>query len=1087
MLHGIDDAFINSGIKVETYVTFMDMKRIPPSSQYFSKLKELIKGGYNGVRFDAVLACDNDALEFLRKYRDELFPKVPVIFSSINDFEERMLDGRKDITGTSENTDYGGTIRIALKLRPATKDIVVVIDNTTTGRAHSSAVEKIRHDFPQNLNFTYLSLADLTLDELAQSLSQLKNDSIVLLLQHFVDKNGTAYTVQQSTPLLAKSSPVPVFVLTDIRIGLGTLGGHVVSGYHHGEVAAQMVVKILTGTDIKSIPVLLDSPNKYMFDYVVLQRFNIRESNLPQGSILVNKPLSLLDEYKPYLFAILCAFIVLSGVLVYLLLEIQRRRKIENSLRESEDRFHSFFDLTADLVCIATIKGNFVQLNDLWERVLGYSKQELMEKSFIEFIHPEDRDSALQVMKEKLEQGLTVISFENRYLRKDGGHVWLEWTSRPIPEKGLTFAIARDITDRKRIEQALQDSEQRYHDLFDQANEGLLMMTPDGKLPEVNQAFAEMHGYTVDELKCMDIRVLDVLQERTLEARADIISRIKLGEVVRFEVEHYHKDGHTFPLSVTTSKIHVGGQMYFLAFHQDITERKRVEAQTRELLLTLESVPNGIVIHDADGNFLYANQRVCDMHGYRWDEFISLNLRQITEPASAKLIDARMREISSRGEVSFEVEHIKKDGTILPLWVNVKTATWGGKKVSISVEIDLTERRRDEDEKRSLEERLRRSEKMEALGQLAGGVAHDLNNVLGILSGYSELLLMEIPEGSRSRGHVEKILQSTGKGAAIIQDLLTLARRGVTVSDVINLNSIISGFLKAPAFEGIKDYHRRVIFNMECEPNLLNIKGSPIHLEKTLLNLVSNAAESISDAGKVTIRTENRYLDKPLSGYDEVNQGDYVVLTVSDTGMGIPTENRKKIFEPFYTKKAMGRSGTGLGLAIVWGTVKDHNGYIDVQTEVGKGTTFTLYFPVTREELIAPKEKEIIEQYMGKGDSVLVVDDIAEQRDVASSLLTRLGYDVHTVFSGEEALEYLKNHKADMLVIDMIMAPGIDGLETYQKILEINPIQKAILVSGFSETDRVKEALSLGAGAYVKKPYVLETIGVAIRDELARK
>jgi len=314
-----------------------------------------------------------------------------------------------------------------------------------------------------------------------------------------------------------------------------------------------------------------------------------------------------------------------------------------------------------------------------------------------------------------------------------------------------------------------------------------------------------------------------------------------------------------------------------------------------------------------------------------------------------------------------------------------------------------------------------------------------------------------------------------------------LARRSVTVADVIDLNNIVSGFLKTPIYEKMKDYHPRVTFRTECDQNLLNIKGSSIHLEKTLINLVSNAAEAISGEGEVKIRTENRYLDKAVRGYDEVREGDYAVLTISDTGMGIPDENRDKIFEPFYTKKTMGRSGTGLGLAIVWGTVKDHNGYIDVQTKVGEGTTFTLYFPVTREEMVAPHQKEPIEQYMGKGESVLVVDDIAEQRDVASRLLSRLGYKVHVVSSGEEAVEYLKGNKADILVLDMIMQPGVDGLETYQRVLEIQPKQKAILVSGFSETERVKEAQRLGAGAYVKKPYVMEKIGVAIRDELDGK
>ena len=352
MLRGIDDAFAASGITVETYVTFMDMKRIPPTQSYFSKLKDLIHDGYEGIHFDAVLACDNDALNFMRQYRDNLFPGVPVVFSSINDFDKRMLDGRADITGTSENTDYAGTINTALALRPSTNNIIVVTDNTTTGKAHRSAVEKLRASFPPRIGFTYVSLADMTLDELARRLSTLNKDSIVLLLQHFVDITGTTYTVQQSAPLLTKSCSVPVFVTTDIRMGLGALGGHVVSGYYHGTVAAQMVTQILSGTDVKAIPVLLDSQNTYMFDYSVMRRFGISASNLPPGSILINKSVSVLDEYKPYLLVTLAVVIALSGILVYLLLEIRRRRTVEEALRESGRQYRTLFESIADTVFV---------------------------------------------------------------------------------------------------------------------------------------------------------------------------------------------------------------------------------------------------------------------------------------------------------------------------------------------------------------------------------------------------------------------------------------------------------------------------------------------------------------------------------------------------------------------------------------------------------------------------------------------------------------------------------------------------------------------------------------------------------------
>ena len=398
----------------------------------------------------------------------------------------------------------------------------------------------------------------------------------------------------------------------------------------------------------------------------------------------------------------------------------------------------------------------------------------------------------------------------------------------------------------------------------------------------------------------------------------------------------------------------------------------------------------------------------------------------------------------------------------------------------------LDYRRQAEEENLSLQERLQRAEKMEALGKLAGGVAHDLNNVLGVLSGYSELLLERLPEGSPLKGYAANILKSSEKGATIIQDLLTLARRGVVVEEIINLNSTVASLLTSPEFKNLQNYHPQVTIKTDLAEDLFNIKGSPVHLEKTAMNLVSNAAEAVVGRGEVHIRTENRYLDRAVRGYDQVKQGDYVILTVSDTGGGIDTADLPKIFEPFYTKKSMGRSGTGLGLAIVWGTVKDHQGYIDVQSMEGKGTAFALYFPVTREKVSEPLPKLPLQQYRGLGESILIVDDVDEQRKVAASMLETLGYKVNAVSSGEEAVEYLKNRSADLLVLDMIMAPGIDGLDTYQRILEINPKQKAILVSGFSETDRVTKAQSLGAGPYVKKPYMMEKIGLAIRSELAR-
>jgi PAS domain S-box-containing protein len=391
----------------------------------------------------------------------------------------------------------------------------------------------------------------------------------------------------------------------------------------------------------------------------------------------------------------------------------------------------------------------------------------------------------------------------------------------------------------------------------------------------------------------------------------------------------------------------------------------------------------------------------------------------------------------------------------------------GNFKEILCIGNDITELKHAELEKRDLEARLQRAQKMEAIGTLAGGVAHDLNNILSGIVSYPELLLMDIPSDSPQRKPILTIQKAGERAAAIVQDLLTLARRGVVTTKVVNLNSIISEYLKSPEFENLKIYHPNAHVKTDFETNLLNILGSPVHLSKTIMNLVTNAAEAIPGSGEITISTKNRYVDISLNGFDKVKQGDYVTLSVIDTGIGIPSKDLERIFEPFYTKKVMGKSGTGLGMAVVWGTVKDHEGYIDVKSTEGKGTKFTLYFPAVRQELTSDKPLLSFKDIMGNGESILVVDDVQDQRMIASDILIKLGYSVVSASNGEEAVDYIKNNSVDLLVLDMIMEPGMDGLDTYKKILEI-----------------IKEAQKLGATSYVKKPYLLEQIGRVIRAEL---
>jgi len=379
---------------------------------------------------------------------------------------------------------------------------------------------------------------------------------------------------------------------------------------------------------------------------------------------------------------------------------------------------------------------------------------------------------------------------------------------------------------------------------------------------------------------------------------------------------------------------------------------------------------------------------------------------------------------------------------------------------------------------------LRQAQKMETVGLLAGGVAHDLNNILSGIVTYPQLILMKLPQDSPIREDIELIQKSGEKAAVVVQDLLDLSRRGVAVNKVMNLNRHIKELINSPEYNAILASYPDTVLNTDLDPKLINIKGSPPHLSKTIINLISNGIESMPDGGDLSITTENCYIDTPIRGYDTIEEGEYVVMTITDTGIGINEDELERIFEPFYTKKIMGRSGTGLGMAVVWGTVKDLNGYIEVESKKDKGTSFILYFPAIRKDVTQEPEEIEFEQLLGQGESILVVDDIVEQREIASQMLDKFGYEVTTVPSGEQAVEYLKKHSVDLVILDMVMEPGMDGLETYKQILAIHPKQKAIIASGYSETDRVKETLKLGASACVKKPFLLSVIGFAIKKAL---
>ncbi|MFT5697449.1 MAG: two-component system cell cycle sensor histidine kinase/response regulator CckA [Desulforhopalus sp.] len=388
------------------------------------------------------------------------------------------------------------------------------------------------------------------------------------------------------------------------------------------------------------------------------------------------------------------------------------------------------------------------------------------------------------------------------------------------------------------------------------------------------------------------------------------------------------------------------------------------------------------------------------------------------------------------------------------------------------------------EERTQIQKRLVHAEKMEAIGTLAGGVAHDLNNILSGVVTYPDLLLLQLPPNSNLIQPLETIRDSGKRAAAIVQDLLTLARRGVKIEEEFDFQELILQYLGSLEFREFRKSHPGVSVNFPIQEKTFFIKGSPVHLSKTVMNLVINAMEAIQNEGNIFVTLEKVRLDTQPANFEKWRAGEYVRLTVEDNGVGIATEYLERIFEPFFSHKVMGKSGTGLGMSVVWGTVEDHNGEINVESTVGVGTTFQLLFPAIDDPVEDPTKLLSQPSKEGKGETILVVDDSKEQRLIAADILRHLGYKVISLSSGEGAVDFLHSNDVDLVILDMLMEPGISGLETFKRILEFKPDQKAVVASGYSQQTSIAEAHSLGIADFIVKPYSVERIGESLQKVL---
>lgn len=750
------------------------------------------------------------------------------------------------------------------------------------------------------------------------------------------------------------------------------------------------------------------------------------------------------------------------------------------------------------------IDGIFIFTNRHYCQNVGKVPSDILGKTDYD-IHPREHadkylaDDRIIMESQKtrsIEEAWQSIGGENRYVQV----VKAPMFDNDHPGKVLgTIGVFWDITEKKTAENLVREERTFLRNLIDSIPALIYAKDTESRFILANKEIASFMGAnSPDELigkndfDYYDKDIAKLFQDVERNVVAD-------GIPVSGLVEQFTHHGRTVSINTSKKPLRDSNNKIIgtIGVGHDITNIKEIETRLRESEERYAAVVNqaieGIYLLDPfTKTILESNHSFQQMLGYTQEELYNLSVYDFVIHDHNE-VDSVIDNVLKKKEFAIgDRKYRVKNGGLIDVEVSAKLIDFGGKKAILIIVRNTSEKREAEKEKEVLKDQLRRAQKFEAIGTLAGGVAHDLNNILSGIVGYPELLLNMLPKDSDLRPTLSAIHDSGKRAATVVADLLTIARAAATTREVQDLNKIVTEYLESPEFKKTQLEYPDIIYEQFLNVNLPTILCSPVHVKKCLMNLIVNAAEAIRDTGKITIRTLSQRIESKKAEFPDLESGDYVILEIHDTGSGISKKDLDHIFDPFYSQKVMGRSGTGLGLTVVWNTVIDHGGTIKVESS-DQGTSFKLFFPLcaTNDDRVGETEKS--EKQLKKSDRkehILVVDDEPLLRDIASQMLQMMGFTVNSVSSGEAAVEYVQNvqnAQVDLLLLDMLMEPGMNGRQTYEKIIQITPGVKTVIASGYSDHEDVREALRLGANGFIQKPYSMEklskTVNKAFRED----
>ena len=766
-----------------------------------------------------------------------------------------------------------------------------------------------------------------------------------------------------------------------------------------------------------------------------------------------------------------------NGGIVVRFSDITDQKLMENALRESEERFSKAFRSSPAAMCIVDVDRNsrFLEINETFERITGFQRDEVIGRTPTELgLYVDLQD--LPVHRKRLLAEGGYRNLEVRFRKKNGEVIVGLISAEQIEIGGSLCAIATavDVTESIRAHRALQESEELYHRLFELESDAIVLVDREsGNLLAANAAATVLYGYSREELLSMNRIDLSAEPEKTIRATMEMQTSIPLRW-------HRKKDGTVFPVEISGCYFELKGRSVFVSAIRDITNRKLSETALKnseeKFSKAFYSNPAAIVIVDLSAeSYLEVNDTFEQLTGFRRNEVVGHDWAELllwTDPLAR---EKAITQLTQEGSLhNWECHFRKKNGGEGVGLLSAELIEIDGKQCAITATVDITEHFH-------LERQLRQAQKLESVGRLAGGVAHDFNNLLTIINGYSSLLLKELRPGDPVYSYAQEIGKAGNHAAGLTRQLLAFSRKQILEPRLLDVNNVVN--------EAGRMLQRLIGEDIELttrlDPLLGQVMVDPDQIHQVIVNLVVNARDAMPDGGKLDIATENVEVDEGfLAAHPDALPGRYVMITVTDSGLGMDVKTVQSAFEPFFTTKERGK-GTGLGLSTVYGIVRQSGGWIDVQSEVGKGSSFKTYIPRTEAcpiPIIAP----VAAQTLHGGETVLVVEDQEAVRELTKTVLEAYGYHVLEATNGAEALAFVERHSGEihLLLTDVIM-PGMNGMDLSRRLRVLRPKLKVLFTSGYPADVIARRGVVERDVAYLPKPFSPETLVAKVRGVLA--